>query len=47
VIVHDIKVHNIGTGFEYVLYFFTQAGEVGSENGWSNQVVIGHKTVPG
>ena len=36
VVVHDIEVHEVGTGGQHLVHFLTQAGEVGRENRWSN-----------
>ena len=40
VVVHDIKVHDIRTGGEHVVDFFTEAGKVRRENRRRNQIFI-------
>lgn len=40
VVIHDVKVNNIGTGFEHIVDFLTQPGEIGRKDGRSDQVVL-------
>mmetsp|Transcript_10801 Transcript_10801/g.20797 ORF Transcript_10801/g.20797 Transcript_10801/m.20797 type:complete len:284 (-) Transcript_10801:9-860(-) len=40
VVVHDVKVNNVGTGFQHVVDFSTELGKVGRENGGSDKVVL-------
>ena len=43
VIIHHIKMNDIGTRFEYRVNLFAETGKIGGQNGWSNQK-ISHKT---
>ena len=40
VVVHDVKVHYVGTGFQHIVNFLTELGKVGREDGRSNEVVL-------
>ena len=39
-VVHDVKVHNVGAGFQNIVDFFTELGKVSGKNGRSNKVVL-------
>ena len=39
-IVHHIEVHDIGAGGENVIDFLAQAGKIGGQDGWGNQVRV-------
>jgi len=39
-IVHHIEVHYVGSGGQYIVDFLAQAGEIGGEDGWGNQIWV-------
>src|SRR5690606_40581766 len=39
-IVHHVEVHDIGAGGQHVIDFLTQAGEIGGEDRWGNQIGV-------
>ena len=47
VVVHDIKVNNIGSGLQHVVDFGTEAGEISGKDRRSNQVVLVSPNVQG
>mmetsp|Transcript_14893 Transcript_14893/g.37521 ORF Transcript_14893/g.37521 Transcript_14893/m.37521 type:complete len:275 (-) Transcript_14893:25-849(-) len=47
VVVHDIKVNNIGSGLQHVVDLGTEAGEISRKDGRSNQVVLVSPNVQG
>ena len=40
VVIHDVKVDNVGTGLQHVVNFFTELGKVSRKDGRSNEVVL-------
>jgi hypothetical protein len=40
VVVHDVKVHNVGAGLQDIVDFRTERGEIGRQNGGGNEKVL-------
>jgi hypothetical protein len=40
VVVHNVKVNNIGTSLEHIVDFLAQLGEIGRKNGRSDQIIL-------
>ena len=40
VVVHNIKVNNVGSGLKHVVDFFAELSKVGRKDGWSDEVVF-------
>lgn len=40
VVVHDVKVNNVGTSLQHVVNFFAEFGKVSRKDGRSNEVVL-------
>ena len=40
VVVHDVEVNNVGTGFQNIVDFFTEPGKVSRKDGRSDEVVL-------
>jgi len=43
VVIHDIKMHDIGTGLENIGHFLTQTGKIGGQDGGGKSKVYSYE----